>query len=247
MNDFQGVDMSEATCNRCNRPLVGRQTKFCSHQCANNYHARQHSAERASAPWAICSVEGCSKPSRSRVADMCPKHYHRVYRYGTLERTTDLVAQGLRESSNPPQHKSGMRVGTLTLVRRSRYGWLAQCSCGETRIVSAGEINRTAERNTCGNKANHLSDDVDYSAAHGRVRKERGKASRYPCVDCGARAKHWSYDHADPDERTSSVERTMGLAFSLNIEHYQPRCVPCHKRYDLAHINGTVFSHVWTV
>lgn len=33
-----------------------------------------------------CSVEGCQKPTRTKSADLCKMHYHRLYRNGTLER-----------------------------------------------------------------------------------------------------------------------------------------------------------------
>ena len=72
--------------------------------------------------------------------------------------------------------------------------------------------------------------DATYGAAHGRVKKERGPASTHPCADCGGRARHWSYDHRDPDGRLSPD----GRAYSLDINHYVPRCVSCHKMHDCA-------------
>jgi 5-methylcytosine-specific restriction endonuclease McrA len=36
----------------------------------------------------LCDVDGCEKPARSGSAAYCKMHYHRMYRYGTLERTT---------------------------------------------------------------------------------------------------------------------------------------------------------------
>jgi hypothetical protein len=70
-----------------------------------------------------------------------------------------------------------------------------------------------------------------FSAIHQRLRKIRGLATNYACVDCGKPAQHWSYDHACPDERR---DFKLGLPFSIDLDHYQPRCVPCHKRLDLA-------------
>ncbi len=189
------------------------------------------------APWNGCAVDRCQKLARSRGADLCPMHYHRQYRYGTLERVTDLVRRGALPRK--AVDLSGARFGTLTASRYQDGRWVCQCDCGAERTASVGELNRTGEANTCGIKANHLSDEVDYTAAHGRVHRAKGKASRYPCVDCKATARHWSYDHADPEERTSQALRTVGIAYSLNIEHYEPRCVSCHKRFDLGRTNGT--------
>lgn len=94
-----------------------------------------------------------------------------------------------------------------------------------------------------GIKANHLAEFVDYSAAHERVRRLYGPASDHYCIGCGAPAQHWSYDHADPDELISP---TLGIAYSLDTDRYQPRCVSCHKTFDLAHLNGTPLEHLAT-
>lgn len=72
-------------------------------------------------------------------------------------------------------------------------------------------------------------ESVTYSGMHQRVRYIRGRASDHACAECGQPARHWSYDHADPDERMSD----MG-AYSANLDHYIPQCVPCHKRLDLS-------------
>lgn len=220
--------MAERICNRCNKPLLRGQAKFCSHLCANTTNTKARAAVSALAEWPTCNVDACDKRARSRKADLCPMHYHRQYRYGSLN------------PSHPPKYAdlTGRRFGTLTLSRRVGDKWECTCDCGGTRLASLGELNRTGDSNTCGTKSNHLSEDVDYTAAHGRVKRLHGSASQHPCIDCAKPAYHWSYDHQDPDERISS---TVGVAFSLNVERYQPRCVPCHKRFDLDHINATQY------
>lgn len=70
-----------------------------------------------------------------------------------------------------------------------------------------------------------------YAAMHGRLNHRRGRARRHSCVDCGQPARHWSYDHADPNELTSPT----GLEYSTNLDHYQPRCRPCHEAFDKAY------------
>lgn len=72
-------------------------------------------------------------------------------------------------------------------------------------------------------------DQASYSGMHQRVRYTRGAARNYLCAECGSQAAQWSYDHADPDERQSEFG-----AYSVNIDHYVPRCVPCHKAFDLS-------------
>lgn len=39
----------------------------------------------------------------------------------------------------------------------------------------------------------------------------------------------WSYTHDDPNGLTSGVG-----SYSSRLEFYVPRCVSCHKRFDLA-------------
>lgn len=33
----------------------------------------------------MCEVPGCVKPARSNVAELCPMHYHRQYRHGSID------------------------------------------------------------------------------------------------------------------------------------------------------------------
>ena len=73
--------------------------------------------------------------------------------------------------------------------------------------------------------------DICYGTAHERVRDQRGKASDRLCCSCGQQAQHWAYDHGDPDERSSQWG-----PYSLDLDHYQAMCVPCHKQFDLARL-----------
>ncbi len=67
---------------------------------------------------------------------------------------------------------------------------------------------------------------VSYWSVLQRLGGERGPARGQTCTDCGGAALSWSYDRADPDERTSPE----GYRYSLNLDHYRPRCRPCHRR-----------------
>lgn len=74
--------------------------------------------------------------------------------------------------------------------------------------------------------------DVGYTGAHERVRRARGSVRQHSCIDCGAPARHWSYNHADPAELVTPE----GLPYSGDPSMYDPRCVACHKRFDLDHL-----------
>jgi hypothetical protein len=173
-----------------------------------------------------CAVPGCTQPHKR--GDYCYGHYMKNWRYGTPTPTHSRKWQDLQ----------GQRFGQLVAVERTGRAWLCRCDCGRTAIALAGDLNRGSAI-TCGDRATHRrTDGADYTAAHQRVRTDRGNARDHECVDCGKGAAHWSYDHADPDERHSTQWRTEGIAFSLDPAHYEPRCVPCHKRFDLGRIDA---------
>ncbi|MGU3650670.1 hypothetical protein [Mycolicibacterium sp. A43C] len=85
-----------------------------------------------------------------------------------------------------------------------------------------------------GDPAGWRKDDVGYLGAHTRTRRLRGKAEQYSCVDCGAQAHDWAYDHLDSDERTEQMGEYT-LAYSLDPAHYAPLCRSCHVLFDKQH------------
>lgn len=82
-------------------------------------------------------------------------------------------------------------------------------------------------------------ESASYDAVHLRVRAARGPASQHVCVDCGGPAEEWSYDHADPDEKSETRGNSL-VTFSTDLVHYVPRCVRDHRAYDrdkeMAHV-----------
>jgi hypothetical protein len=179
-----------------------------------------------------CSVDGCPKPE-SQKRGLCGSHYMRQYRYGSA-------------TFQPPrQHVDlkGQRFGALTAREfvPSTPGrttmWLCDCDCGRTTHVRPGDLNRGSIR-SCNAREHHLEDTAEYGAAHDRIARTRGLARDHTCVDCGRRAAQWSYDHTDPNERLSTTIEGAP-PFSLDAGHYQPRCVPCHKTFDLDHLART--------
>lgn len=229
--------MNERTCNRCNKRLTSSQKKFCSHACANRTTMERKRQASLMTPAKPCEVDGCGKPGRSRTAGICPMHYHRLYRNGSLG----------RKVVEPKWHDiRGCVFGTLTVATRTPDGrWRCECECGEARIVSVGELNRTGSANTCGVAGRHLREDPGYAAAHDRVKRIHGPASTHRCVECGQQADHWSYDHQDPGERYAHGLSRNPVAYSAKPEHYQARCVPCHKQYDLGRRHATPTRSTW--
>lgn len=162
-----------------------------------------------------CTVDGCEKPGR-RPGPMCEMHYYRLRRRGTLE-----VGRPQRE-----------RRGTCIVdgCGKPDCSPRGYCKMHETRLRRHGDLLTVKSPPHPAGPA-HPSwqgADVTYSAAHERLRSARGSPLAHPCVDCGEPAAHWCYDHLDPAERSS----TEG-PYSVDPAHYDARCVPCHKRYDL--------------
>lgn len=69
-----------------------------------------------------------------------------------------------------------------------------------------------------------------YSTTHRWLSQARGRPSTHACVECGGCAEEWAYDHADPNELTSSKG-----PYSPQYGHYQPMCRRCHRLFDASH------------
>jgi hypothetical protein len=106
---------------------------------------------------------------------------------------------------------------------RPKYEWKRCPVCGTFARIRRDRLSCSR---ICGYKlagAALRSDNPSYDVWHNRVKKARGPASDYPCVDCGGRAEDWST--ADP------VSNDVRIRF-------QPRCRKCHRRYDGAFGEG---------
>ena len=74
---------------------------------------------------------------------------------------------------------------------------------------------------------------ITYSGMHRRVRRIKGAAYGHPCADCGGAAEAWSYANNCSDELTE-VRAGYVVAYCPHVEHYSPRCRPCHGLLDLS-------------
>lgn len=223
------------------------------------------SLARVAAEITPCTVEGCERPKRTSGAAFCEMHYYRIRRTGEAGPAELLIGRGPIEpctlpDCDRPKHSRGLQYCFLHYERVRRTGTpdapklfiaalcpvegcdrkvqeLGMCKLHATRFRRHGNPNvfiPPSERDlACGERnVNWTGEDATYNGVHQRLRKQKGSAKKRPCFDCGSRARQWSYDHCDPDERVSED----GLPYSVNLDRYQTRCVPCHKAYDLAHI-----------
>jgi hypothetical protein len=141
--------------------------------------------------------------------------------------------------SNRPQLLEGITrspKGKLYRVTDTTKVYYTPRICLECRhlfLAPSGDVKRGKGR-YCSRTCADLSRTIDnptYHGAHERVRRSRGLASEWFCTDCPTptSAAEWSYDGLDPDDLT---EPANGRKYSANPDHYQPRCVPCHRQHD---------------
>lgn len=82
--------------------------------------------------------------------------------------------------------------------------------------------------NTPGRERATPSRPLTYLEAHLAVKAARGKASDYPCAECGDPARDWAYQHEGEPEAFSET----GAPYSTDVNAYAPMCRGCHVRYD---------------
>lgn len=217
--------MSTRICRHCDRQFEannggrGQWLRWCSDRCETE--GKSKAIEERLSTYRMCEVDGCSKRVRSGRATHCETHYYRMRRNGTLALTKPQRAQ-----------RDTCTVDGCETLDAGPHGL---CAMHHTRDRRHGDPHTKLKPPGLAGEQNPnwLGDDAGYYAMHDRVKRSRGTAKQHQCVDCGTQAQHWSYNHTDPRER---VAEHLG-PYGLSGEHYSPRCVRCHKRFDLDHIN----------
>lgn len=174
-----------------------------------------------------CSVNGCERPACRWSNDqrVCRLHGQRWDRYGRFER--------IRETQPPRASRS---VCTVTGCDKIDDGPHGLCKMHKTRLDRHGDVTVAIPQSQRAfpRGADHpkwTGANATYVALHQRVRNARGSASKQRCIGCGKQAAQWSYDHRDEHERVDEHG-----PYSLDLGHYVPRCVSCHKRFDLGYL-----------
>lgn len=159
--------------------------------------------------------DGCPRPSRS--LGLCRPHYSRLRRTGAI---------GHVQIPAPP--KICAHEGCDNVV--DKMGGLGFCCKHYQRFKRHGDssVVLTGGASLPGPKNPNWSETPSYYAVHLRLRSFLGKASDFPCVDCGRDAAHWSYDLTDPSPLVDEAG-----TYSPHISRYWPRCVQCHKYFDI--------------
>lgn len=193
-------------------------------------------------PWvpSQCLIDDCLSDAVTR--GLCRLHYSRWQRRGdALHKPRVPVKDCIVEGCAEPHSALGYCQVHYRLSRpecevdgcaKPRVG-RGLCSTHYMRWKMHGDPNVVFPKGQGEWKDPEL---LTYDGVHRRVRKHRGKARDYSCTLCPEQAAEWSYDHKDPDERTTWVTGQTGnqimVVFSHKIEHYEPLCRSCHRRRD---------------
>lgn len=127
------------------------------------------------------------------------------------------------------------RICIVAECQKSAHQRHPMCSMHRARVVRHGDptvtiapSDRKMKRGADNPRWNAAG---SYAAVHQRLYRLHGPAKVHSCVDCGSVARHWSFDGARDDCNDSGVG-----PYSTDLSQYVPRCVPCHKRNDLAQL-----------
>lgn len=190
----------------------------------------------------ICSIPECSK--HRRAWGYCNAHYLKAKKYGDPLHRRELARERECEveGCEAPQEKRGWcGKHYLRWYKHGdpeqllpRYSECREADCTKrprSTLTPLCEMHYyRIRRNGHAGLLDTRQPDAKYRAAHSRIARDRGKACEHSCVDCGVQAQHWSYMHTDPDELMSDT----GQPYSLDTSQYAPRCVPCHRAFDIA-------------
>ncbi|MDN4162954.1 hypothetical protein [Nocardioides abyssi] len=168
-----------------------------------------------SASYFGCLVQDCEEKHYAK--QYCRKHYAKFRTYGDPLHQQDFINSGKECHCGKPAQSRGM-------CKAHYMAWWSENA--EQKPVDEGHHNFKAE-------------NVTYATAHYRVRRAKGSARDYQCLDCDNMATDWCLI-VNPSEKHygySAYGRKPTTAFSLNPDDYEPRCSDCHKAYDAKHGN----------
>lgn len=197
----------------------------------------------------VCSIDGCEKPYCAR--GWCNTHYSRWRKTGDTgsvettppkNRKCAVDGCGRPYSSNNycQMHNSRWKAhgdpGPAGLLVIRGQTTCSVDGCEEPYRCNGFCIKHEARWSRYGDPLithNNKYDVIQYHAAHDKVRDAKGWPSQYPCEHCGKPAEEWSYKGNAPDELMGpSGPGGKPRRYSLNVEYYQPLCIPCHRRFD---------------
>lgn len=165
-----------------------------------------------------CKYGECTRPSKAR--GWCSTHWLRWRKHGD---PSVVLRVGVDYGT---KHPLCLATGCTRPHHARGY-----CEKHYRRLVKHGDPETVGEVTGRPLKGPNPS----WDAVHKRLEREAGPASQQLCVDCDAPASEWSYNHMAACEL---IDAKRGSPFSLDLGDYDPRCIPCHRRFDSAHLAG---------
>lgn len=213
--------MAEGTCS-----VEGCETNVrCKGFCVKHYQRwRRNGDPLGGRGWNpdVCTIDGCERPPLAR--GWCNTHYRRWQRVG------DPLADQPHRSEIPKPVKIPFVFREVCEVEGCTNKHNAQGFCGPhyMRWRKYGDPLESRPVPT-GPEHHNWAEVPTYGGMHLRVRRAKGRARDHGCQHCDRQAAHWAYDHEDP---RSLHDASLGLRYSLDVEHYIPLCVSCHRIFD---------------
>ena len=169
-----------------------------------------------------CKVDGCKKEVTSNPSlGWCEMHRGRWRRWGDV----NIVKKVMHHNTTTTCRVEGcerLRNGRSSLCvmhgfRWSRHRDLEHKRKSQSEMWTPELRARQAEHARNRKADKHPSwkgDDVKYEAVHSRLRKYRGSATKFPCVDCGKPAQGWSFKHDAKELKWSAFDRELWSCLS---------------------------------
>ena len=177
-----------------------------------------------------CLIDDCGRPANHWAEDVhvCRMHWKRWARNGSFVK---------RRITAAPRAARGICViESCVELDEGAHGLCKLHASRQRRTGDPLKVILPSERNLPTGAAHPawIGDDATYFAVHQRLVRTRGRAAGHTCTDCEGPAAQWSLNRDAPDLRLSDIG-----PFTTDLSAYLPRCVPCHKRYDLSAIGAS--------
>jgi hypothetical protein len=229
LSDYTGRGLAVKATRTCTHPDGCLRPARSGGWCQGHYDRRRRSGDlgpvvfepRRPRGQQCKHPDGCPRPARCR--GFCPGHYRR------WRKTGDVGPAELARWSWEGRSCKELECYKLARSRGwcpAHYQLWRKHGDPTVRLPSGPRRGLRGSENP-----RYVGDAAGYHGVHDRLRAQRGAASDHSCAHCDNQAAEWAYSHSDPDER---IDARIRRPYSLDLSHYIPLCVPCHRRFDLA-------------
>lgn len=229
-SEWRLTDAGQCSIEHCSRSIYRR--GMCGAHYRNVLKNGIESAERD----AYVRLVSTRRDSRGRKQCTTCRHWKREDEFNRIVRTGDGFTPSCRSCMQDAANEA--------YAKRKQSA--AECSTPGCKDPAHTKVRglciKCEYRNKTGQplslpKRGRLDFPVGISHAHKRVTALWGKATLYPCIECGRPAAQWAYDGTDPTEMLGwpkNIGQGSVGRYSRYPEFYMPMCKKCHARRDAA-------------